>query len=131
MNKWIETITAVPPKDEQKCLVVMDGHVMVMYWQANKNNWFERAGIGPLYHDVNRVPYWMAFPDAPTDIIKGLKPCPFCGGEGKATTVENYSGQYQVYHKYHGVVCEGCRCQTTQHWDKEDAIKAWNQRRTT
>ena len=53
-----------------------------------------------------------------------LKPCPFCGAEGKLIR--------HIYHKLNdtfGVECLGCKAQTWQFFsDREDAIEAWNRR---
>ena len=54
-----------------------------------------------------------------------LKPCPFCGGEGKLEINREMGGtQYQV-------LCTNCPTTVGRHWfwKKEDAINSWNTRK--
>lgn len=55
-----------------------------------------------------------------------LKPCPFCGGEAEIYCDTQYGGtQYQVR-------CKSCPAEVGRawFWNKKDAIKAWNRRKT-
>ncbi|MBQ8603888.1 MAG: Lar family restriction alleviation protein [Oscillospiraceae bacterium] len=47
-----------------------------------------------------------------------LRPCPFCGGEGK----------YQKYDIWHTVECKECRAVAAVYKTREEAITAWNRR---
>jgi len=53
-----------------------------------------------------------------------LKPCPFCGAEGKL--------KRHIYHELDdtfGVICSACEAQTSQFFiERDDAIEAWNRR---
>lgn len=53
-----------------------------------------------------------------------LKPCPFCGGEGKIIDL----GFFNLPSSY-GVCCLNCSCATYQFFDTEgEAAEAWNRR---
>ena len=51
-----------------------------------------------------------------------LKPCPFCGGDGKIYTGGTY---YKITYQ---VVCEKCGARGKWYVLEKDAIKAWNKR---
>lgn len=53
-----------------------------------------------------------------------IKPCPFCGGEGKLFNDVLVYGDTA-----HIVYCKECGCQTQNHFTTdEQAIEAWNRR---
>ena len=53
-----------------------------------------------------------------------LKPCPFCGGEGKV-----HEHPFMSIPNSYGVKCAVCKCQTSQFFNSElEAIEAWNRR---
>lgn len=52
-----------------------------------------------------------------------LKPCPFCGGEKIETVEFEVAGTDSTY-----VVCVNCGSCTKLHYQKEQAIEAWNRR---
>ena len=53
-----------------------------------------------------------------------LKPCPFCGAEGK---IKHHI--FQEMDDTFGVICGACEAQTSQFFvEIEDAIEAWNRR---
>lgn len=56
--------------------------------------------------------------------MNDLKPCPFCGGEGRV--------QEHIFHGYantYGVVCLDCCAETRQFYcTMDEAVKAWNRR---
>lgn len=51
-----------------------------------------------------------------------LKPCPFCGGQGKVMIP---TGRYLTFYV---VMCEECRCRTKEFPDKEMAVEVWDRR---
>ena len=65
-------------------------------------------------------------------IDTNLKPCPFCGGEGKIE-YEDVDGYYQKYYSWVHVVCQKCYATIGRVYDDRDrskryAIKTWNKR---
>ena len=59
-------------------------------------------------------------------MIDGLKPCPFCGGEGSAYQVLDYP---EKIGPRFSVICNGCGASVTTIFQSEwTAIDAWNRR---
>ena len=65
-----------------------------------------------------------------------LKPCPFCGGEGKLHTYRTFNEQcYGIREKYY-IACESCGRGNSEkdvlaeytRWKKDEAVEAWNRR---
>ncbi len=61
-----------------------------------------------------------------------IRPCPFCGGEGKLE-YEFVNGHYQTYYSWIHVVCKKCFATTGRVYDDRDrskrfALRTWNKR---
>ena len=61
------------------------------------------------------------------EIMKELKPCPFCGAMPKIDSLENsFNGKTE-----HEILCRAAGCKahvSTWNYSKEKAIKSWNKR---
>ena len=58
--------------------------------------------------------------------MKGLKKCPFCGGQANV-----YKGfqDFLIYkQKCYSVFCESCKCTTQYESTEKEALERWNNR---
>lgn len=81
--------------------------------------------IGPWKAMIAAAP---STPDTRSaDVPVGMKPCPFCGGEGDIESQPSYSQAANTYDRYRGW-CDHCGFGLDWHSYEVDAITAWNTR---
>jgi Lar family restriction alleviation protein len=83
---------------------------------------------GVRYRGVaNKLPEWAV--DVRPDVIQGMLPCPFCGGEATISTYETESLWSHNTVTYTQVECETCDFQrATEPGHELEALDWWNMR---